>query len=122
MPKAFDMPTFRLAACGLFAALAAFAPAAGCAEADGPDFYRVVGLRPGEKLALRERPQEGGRVMAFAPAGARLRNLGRTSGGLSFSEWEQASPARRAAARRTIWRLVEHRRVAGWARAVHLAE
>ncbi|WP_395666669.1 hypothetical protein [Methylocella sp.] len=108
---------------GVFAAalaLAASAPAR--AEADGPDFYRVVGLRPGESLSLRDAPSAQGRTIAHVPAGARVRNLGRTRGGLSFAEWERASQARRAAARRTTWRLVEHRRVAGWARAIHLAE
>lgn len=73
------------------------------AEADGPDFYRVVGVAPHSALNLRAAPSVDARRIGAIPAGTDgLRNLG-CKGGLSFGEWQKADAAAREAGRRARW-------------------
>lgn len=44
--------------------------------ADGPDYWRVTNVPLGDALNIRARPKANGAVIARAPNGARLRNLG----------------------------------------------
>ena len=100
--------------------LAAFAAAlvscgAALAEADGPDFFRVTGVREGSALNVRAGPGlEHPRIGSLPFDADGIRNLG-CEGGLSFAEWEAASPAEREAARYSRWCRVEHGATAGWA-------
>jgi heat shock protein HslJ len=114
----------RLAAVLALGLLAAGAPAPGGAraEADGPDFYRVTGLEPGELLNIRAGPGlDQPRIGAIPYGTDGLANLG-CEGGLSLAEWEQASEAERAAGLRTRWCRIRHMGIEGWVAGWHLAE
>jgi hypothetical protein len=92
------------------------------AEADGPDFLRVTGVREGSVLNVRsgpgfDHPTVGS--LSFDADG--LRNLG-CEGGPTFAEWEAASPAEREAARKRRWCRIEHAGTVGWAAGWHLGE
>jgi hypothetical protein len=105
----------------LIAALAFTAPAAR-ADADGPDFLRVVDIRPGATLAIRAEPNATSARLGALPANADgIRNLG-CQGGMNIVEWEKATPAEREAARRRRWCKIEYRGVTGWAAGWFLAE
>lgn len=110
---------------GIFvlAALAAFvAGTPARAEADGPDFFRVVGVKPGNVLNIRSEPARSGRIVGSAPAdGDGLRNLG-CRGGMTLAEFTKASEAERAAARYRRWCKVEFEGATGWAAGWHLGE
>jgi hypothetical protein len=92
------------------------------AEADGPDFLRVIGVGEGSVLNVRSGPGLGhpaiGRL-AFDADG--IRNLG-CEGGPSFAEWEAAGPEEREAARQRRWCRIEHGTTVGWAAGWHLGE
>jgi uncharacterized protein YraI len=105
----------------IVAALTVGADTAG-AEADGPDFFRVRGVREGSALNLRAEPGVGSARVGSLPSGADgIRNLG-CQGGLSLAEWERASEAEREAARWRRWCRIEYRGLTGWAAGPYLAE
>jgi heat shock protein HslJ len=92
------------------------------AEADGPDFLRVTGVRDGGTLNIRSGPSTNNQAigsLSFDADG--IRNLG-CEGGPTFAEWQQASPAEREAARKRRWCRIEHGGTVGWAAGWHLAE
>lgn len=92
------------------------------AEADGPDFYRVVGVAPDSVLNIRVEPSVSSRKIGAIPAGADgIRNLG-CRGGLSFDQWTTASPATREAARRSRWCRIAFDGIEGWVAGWFLAE
>jgi len=92
------------------------------AEADGPDFYRLTGLAPGETLFLHPGPEIGGRPLATLPCDAEgLVNFG-CIGGMSYEAWQGASGEERAAAALTRWCRVGHGSTIAWAPGRHLAE
>ena len=97
-------------------------PSQAVAVADGPDFLRVVGVREGSALSLRDGPGlDAGRI-ALMPAGTDgLRNLG-CRGGPSLVEWQAMTVRERAAARRQRWCNVEFRGLKGWAAGWYLGE
>ena len=109
------------------AGIAAFLAATGVtgtarAEADGPDFLRVVGVGERGVLNVRSGPGLGHPVigsLAFDADG--LRNLG-CEGGPTFAEWQEASPEEREAARKRRWCRIEHGGTVGWAAGWHLGE
>jgi uncharacterized protein YraI len=101
-------------------ALAAIGQAA--AEADGPDFYRVVGVAPHSALNMRAAPSTDARRIGAIPAGTDgLRNLG-CKGGLSFAEWQKADEAAREAGRRARWCRIAFGGTEGWVAGRYLAE
>ena len=92
------------------------------AEADGPDFLRVIGVGEGSVLKVRSGPGLGHRTvgsLAFDADG--IRNLG-CEGGPTFAEWQAAGPEEREAARKRRWCRIEHGATLGWAAGWHLGE
>ena len=109
----------RVAACAI--AFLAAAPAA-MADADGPEYFRVAGVKAGGVVNVRSEPSATARKIGALPHDADgLKNLG-CQGGLSFAEWEKATPARRAASRLERWCRVSYRGVTGWVAGWLLAE
>ncbi|MCW5747555.1 MAG: MliC family protein [Alphaproteobacteria bacterium] len=105
---------------GLIPALLAVATAR--ADADGPDYYRVSGIAVGGSLAIRSGPGVEHSRIGELPAGTDgLRNLG-CQGGLTFAEWEKATPAEREAGRKRRWCRIESRGVTGWVAGWFLTE
>jgi hypothetical protein len=99
-------------------------PGRATAEADGPDFYRVTGVRPGDVLNLRAAPKaDAAKLGTIPPGGTCLRNLG-CQGGLSFQEFSTLSKT--AQARRLKqnprWCRVEYQGITGWVAGRYLAE
>ena len=100
----------------------ALVPLSALAEADGPDFYRVVDVREGSALNLRAAPTIGAARVGRIPAGTDgLPNKG-CVGGLTFEEWSQADAQTRAASRKTRWCRTAYQGIDGWAAGWHLAE
>lgn len=92
------------------------------AEADGPDFYRVTGVRAGSALNVRAGPGlDHPTIGSLAHNADGIRNLG-CEGGLAFTEWQSASPEEREAGRRSRWCRIEYGGTVGWAAGWHLAE
>ena len=121
-PSKLGQPRLR-GVCLPFLALAlACWPLACLAEGDGPDFFRVVGLRHGTNLSVRAEPEAQAPKLGELPYNAEgIRNLG-CRGGLSFAEWEKANARERKAAELQRWCRVEWRNVTGWAMAKFLSE
>jgi hypothetical protein len=110
-----------VAGISLIAAIAFASPAAR-ADADGPDFLRVVGIRAGAMLNIRAEPDASSRKAGELPANADgIRNLG-CQGGMNIVEWEKATPTEREAARHKRWCKIEYRGVTGWAAGWFLGE
>ncbi len=100
----------------------ACASGAARAEADGPDFWRVAGVAPGDVLNIRAAPSPKARALGTVPHdGQGLHNLG-CRGGLSFAQWEKAGPAQRERGRRARWCKIEYRGVTGWVAGRFLVE
>jgi heat shock protein HslJ len=92
------------------------------AEADGPDRFRVIGVRPGNTLTIRSGPSTDHDRIGRIPAGSDgLRNRG-CEGGLSVTEWQAASAEARVAAINSRWCRIEYGGAAGWVAGRHLAE
>lgn len=103
-------------------ALAALAPAAALAEADGPDAWDVTGVPAGDTLNLRAGPGARQPPLAQIPRDATgLRNLG-CSGGPSFAEYMAMGKRERARANATRWCKVEYGGRSGWVAARFLRE
>lgn len=92
------------------------------AEADGPDYFRVTGVRANDVLNLRAAPSATSAIRTAIPHDAYgLRNLG-CRGEQSFAEWQRSSPEQRRVAANRRWRLIEYRGVTGWANGRFLSE
>lgn len=103
------------------ALLLAFVSAAD-AEADGPDYFKVTGVYADDVLNIREERDAKSRKIGEIPSdGDSIKNLG-CQGGLSFSEWQAASPKEREAATRKRWCRVSFKGVEGWVAGRFLAE
>ena len=103
--------------------LAVWASAA-CAEADGPDFYRIKDVAAGDTLAIRSAPSaRATQLGGIPPDGACIRNLG-CKGGLSLQEFTGLSPAEQARhlKRNPRWCKVEYQGVKGWVAGRYLTE
>lgn len=97
-------------------------PAPAMAEADGPDHFRVTDVAGNDTLNIRSEPNARARKLGeIPPDGNGLRNLG-CRGGLSFAEWQKATPAQRRASVRSRWCRIEYRGVTGWVAGRYLAE
>lgn len=113
-------PAGLLLIAALMLAAAPMAPAR--ADADGPDHFRVVHVRPGGALNMRAGPSTADARIGRIPAAADgLVNLG-CKGGLAFAEWQKASPDERAAAAKTRWCRIGYNGATGWVAARYLAE
>ena len=94
------------------------------AEADGPDFYDVRGVREGHSLRLRAEPSTGAAVLARIPFdGTCLQNRG-CQGGLTFEEFTTLSEAERREIERTRprWCRVGFGELDGWVAGRFLRE
>jgi len=102
--------------------LVCFASSPVFATADGPNFYRVVDVTVNSVLNMRASPNTSGTVIGTIPADADgIANFG-CIGGLTLTEYETATAAERAAARKTRWCKVGYDRIIGWAAGWFLAE
>ena len=121
-PRLLTRTRGAVAACA-FAALALLtAVGTAGADADGPDYYRLVDVAADDVLNIRAEPTASAKAIgAIPPKADGVRNLG-CKGGLSFTEWEKASPAERAAGRRARWCRISYRGVEGWVAGRFLAE
>lgn len=100
----------------------AAAPIVAAAEADGPDFWRVVDAPSGASLILRAGP--GPEHIAVGAIGADAdgaMNFG-CVGGLTHAQWQAADATARDAAKAARWCRIGHQRMIGWAPGAHLAE
>ncbi|UCH72633.1 MAG: META domain-containing protein [Rhodospirillales bacterium] len=106
----------------LLGALALCLPGTAAATADGPDFYRVTGVAPGDVLNVRASPRASGTKLGAIPHDADgIANFG-CIGGLSLAEYQAATEVERAAARKTRWCKVGYELTIGWAAGWFLAE
>lgn len=95
---------------------AIFVSAQARADADGPDYYDVRGVRAGSALRLRAEPDSGAAILARIPSdGVCLQNRG-CVGGLTFEEFTSLpEDARREIERtRPRWCKVRYSGVEGW--------
>ena len=91
-------------------------------DADGPDYYKVVGVAADDVLNIRAEPSASARIIGTIPPGAdNVRSHG-CKGGLTFAEWEKATPAERAAGRRNRWCQISYRGMKGWVAGRFLGE
>lgn len=92
------------------------------ADASGPDSFRVVGVAPTDVLNIRSEASYRAPKIGQIPSDGRgIRNFG-CVGGMSFSEWEQASSTERQLARKRIWCEVEYRGIRGWVAGWYIRE
>jgi hypothetical protein len=94
------------------------------AEADGPDFFRVTGVRPDDVLNIRAAPKaNAAKLGVIPPGGTCVRNLG-CRGGLTFEEFSTSSKAEQARRlkQNPRWCRVEYRGLTGWVAGRYLAE
>lgn len=93
------------------------------ADADGPDFYRVLGVPQGASVPLRDRPGAAAFVGALPADATCVRNLG-CQGGLTLQEFTSLSESERA--ERLIvnprWCKVAYQGLTGWVEAHLLTE
>ena len=102
-------------------ALSLAAPLA-LADADGPDFYAVTGVAPGDVLNLRAGPSGNAERIGVIPHDARgLQNLG-CQGQPSFAEWQAMSPEERVRRGKRVWCRVRYQGVEGWVAGRYLRE
>ena len=94
------------------------------AGADGPDYYAVRGVAPGDVLHIRAEPDPQARkVGEIPPHGTCIRNLG-CQGGLTLEEFSTLTPAEQERRARECprWCRVEYQGVTGWVAGRYLAE
>jgi uncharacterized protein YgiM (DUF1202 family) len=105
-------------------ALSCLLPGFSSADADGPDFYRVVGVPKGDVLNLRSAPSaHADKVGQIHPGSSCVRNLG-CQGGLSFKEYSTISDSERVRRikQNPRWCHVEFRGQTGWVNGRYLVE
>lgn len=105
---------------GLLLVLIFTAP--GYASADGPDYFKVVGVASNDVLNIRAEPSAASaKIGSIPPDADGIRNLG-CKGGLSFSEWTSATKSEREHANKARWCLIEYEGVEGWVAGRFLGE
>jgi hypothetical protein len=113
-----------VAAAVLALAVGALGPDPVGAEADGPDYFRVIDVAADDVLNIRAEPRAGSEKVGEIPPGADcVRNLG-CQGGLSFEEYTTLTEEEKAARLKANprWCQVEYRGVVGWAAGRYLGE
>jgi len=102
--------------------LIALLPLRAGAEADGPDYWAVSGLRQNARLGVHAAPKANARLVGNIPSDGRgLRNLGCT-GSASFADWLKMHGAARRAAAGRRWCHIRYREMEGWVRGKFLVE
>ena len=97
-------------------------PAVSLADADGPDFFRVIGVASNDALNIRETANAHARkIGAISPNVGGVRNLG-CENGLTYAEWEKATEAERKAAAKRRWCKIDYQGTVGWVSGRYLAE
>jgi heat shock protein HslJ len=97
-------------------------PALALAEADGPDFYRLVDVAADDVLNIRAGPGAEHPIVGLIPANADgIANFG-CVGGLNLDQWASATAEERSAAQGHRWCRVGYDRTVGWAAGRYLAE
>lgn len=103
---------------GIFAALTAVA----VAQAEGPDYFRITGLKKEDRVNVRRAPNTDAKIVGRIPKDSDgIKNLG-CKGGLTQRQWEKASEAKKSAAARERWCQVSFGDVTGWVLGRFLAE
>lgn len=105
-------------------AMSCLLPEFSAADADGPNFFRVVGVRKVDVLNLRSAPSAHAKQVGQIPPGSVcVRNLG-CQGGLSFKEYStlSASERSRRIKQNPRWCHVEFGGQSGWVHGRYLAE
>ena len=92
------------------------------AEADGPDAWRVIGVRPDDTLHLHAEASARSRTILQIPHDAKgLLNRG-CKAGPTFAQWQSMSVAQRERAARARWCRVAYKGKTGWVAGRFLAE
>lgn len=92
------------------------------ADADGPDHWRVAGIRSTSSLNVRDAPAPDGALLgALAPTARCLVNLG-CVGEPDFATWLDMTEAEREAARADRWCRVRSDALEGWVAGRYLVE
>ena len=109
-----------LAALALLALALMPVPASG--DADGPDHYRVAGVRQASTLNVREAPSvEAALLGSLSPTARCLDNLG-CVGEPDFATWLDLSETEREAARANRWCRIRSGTLEGWVAGRYLVE
>lgn len=104
------------------AMLAIMMPVAVLADADGPDYFRVTGVAANDVLNIRLRGSASSDKIGSIPHdGDGIQNQGCT-GGLSYTEWGEATDAERAASVRSRWCQISYDGIEGWVAGRFLGE
>jgi hypothetical protein len=116
------MPAFSISRRLVAAIVLATLPIVAAADADGPDFWRVVDAPSGASLILRAGPGPEHRAVGAVGADADgAVNFG-CVGALTHAQWQAADAAERDAATAARWCRIGHQRMIGWAPGAHLTE
>ncbi|MFB9151620.1 hypothetical protein [Roseovarius ramblicola] len=92
------------------------------AEADGPDYFRVVDVVSNDVLNIRAAPTaRAAKIGAIPPDGDGILNHGCINQ-MSYAQWQAASPAEREKARKRVWCEISYRGIRGWVAGWFLAE
>ncbi|MEZ5818667.1 MAG: SH3 domain-containing protein [Hyphomicrobiaceae bacterium] len=92
------------------------------AEADGPDAWRVTGVRAGDKLNMHAQASVRSRIILVIPHNATALKNGGCKGGPTFAEWQKMSAVERKRASRNRWCRVTFKGKTGWVAGRFLAE
>jgi membrane-bound inhibitor of C-type lysozyme len=92
------------------------------AQAEGPDYFRITGLKKDDRVNVRRAPNVDAKIVGKIPKETDgVKNLG-CKGGLTPKQWAKASEAKKKAAARERWCEVEYDGVRGWVSGRLLAE
>lgn len=93
------------------------------ATADGPDYFRVVGVPDWDRLNIRSGPSARFRVIGTIPYdGRRITNLAECLPKVSIDQYQQMTPWQVKQLRRRTWCRISYRGVTGWVASRFLAE
>jgi uncharacterized protein len=92
------------------------------AQAEGPEYFRVIELKKEDSVKLRVKPNADAKVVGRIPKSTDgVKNHG-CKAGLSPKQWEKASAARKKEDQRTSWCEVEFKDAKGWVMRRFLAD
>jgi len=93
------------------------------AQAEGPDYFRITGLKKkDERVNVRRSPDAESKIVGRIPRDSDgIKNLG-CKGGLTPKQWAKASEAKKKAAERERWCQVSFGDVKGWVSGRFLSE
>jgi hypothetical protein len=94
------------------------------AEADGPDYWEVRGVKAGDVLNIRQAPDwKSPKIGEIPPDGTCLKNI-MCVGGLTLEEFTRLSEAEKTKIRkeRPRWCFIEYEGLKGWVSGRYLRE